>query len=98
MAISVNPTLPVVAAQGVGGATNTLLWQPGTVVRARVQSVLANDLVRISIANLSLDVLTEVALSAGQNLQLAVSQTGDGVVRLQIVGQGAGAATSNAVS
>jgi hypothetical protein len=43
-------------------------------------------------------VLTEVALTPGQNLQLAVSQTGDGVVRLQIVGQGAGTTASGAAN
>jgi Flagellar hook-length control protein FliK len=97
MAISpVNPTVPVIAAPSVGGATDGVVLQPGTVIPAQVQSVLADNLVRIAIANLSLDVLTEVALTPGQNLQLAVSQAQDGVVRLQIVGQGgATAAGSN---
>jgi Flagellar hook-length control protein FliK len=98
MVVSVNPTLPVVAAQSVGGARNGLVLQPGTVVSAQVQAVLADDLVQIAIANLSFSVLSEVALTPGQNLQLAVSQTGDGVVRLQIVGQGANAATSTATN
>jgi hypothetical protein len=99
MVVSVNPTLPVVAAQSVGGATSGLVLQPGTVLRAQVQAVLADNLVQIAIANLSLAVLTEVALTPGQNLQLAVSQTGDGVVRLQIVGQGTtGATTSSAAN
>jgi hypothetical protein len=91
MTISVGPILPVIAAQGV--ASDTVL-QPGTVVSAQVLQVLSNDLVRIAIANLSIDVLTEVPLQAGQNLQLAVSQTPDSI-RLAIVGQGAtaGAAT-----
>src|SRR5580698_1197601 len=98
MVVSVNPTLPVVAAQSLGGATSGLVLQPGTVVSAQVQAVLADDLVQIAIANLSFSVLSEVALTPGQNLQLAVSQTGDGVVRLQIVGQGANAATSTATN
>jgi Flagellar hook-length control protein FliK len=93
MAIApVNPSVPVIAAQSVGGATDGVVLQPGTVVSAQVQTVLADNLVRIAIANLSLDVLTEVALTPGQNLNLAVSQTQNGVVRLQIVGQGAIAA------
>jgi Flagellar hook-length control protein FliK len=94
MSISVGPILPVIAAQGV--ASNVAL-QPGTVVSAQVLQVLSNDLVRIAIANLSIDVLTEVPLQAGQNLQLAVSQTPDSI-RLAIVGQGAtaGAATDTA--
>ena len=48
-------------------------------------------MVRIAIANLSIDVLSEVPLQAGQALQLAVSQN-EGGIRLALVGQGAGAA------
>jgi hypothetical protein len=47
--------------------------------------------VRIAIAGLSIDVLSEIPLSAGQALQLAVSQTPDGI-RLAVVGPGSGAA------
>ncbi len=50
------------------------MLQPGTVVDAQVLKV-AENLVQIAIANLSIDVLSEVALTPGQNLQLAVSQT-----------------------
>ena len=96
MAISINPTLPVVAAQGAGSATDGVVLQPGTVVNAQVQDVLAGNLVRIAIASLSLDVLSEIALTPGQNLQLAVSQAEGGVIRLQVVGQGNAAATSDA--
>jgi hypothetical protein len=97
MALTVNPVSPVtVAAQGAAGGTPTLVLQPGTVVSAQVQNVLAADLVRIAIASLSIDVVTEVPLQAGQNLQLAVSQTDNGVIRLAVVGQGAGAALPDA--
>src|SRR5215813_980501 len=96
MAIApVYSTLPVIAAPSVGGASDGVVLQPGTVVSAQVQDVLADNLVRIAIASLSLDVLTEVALTPGQTLQLAVSQTQAGVVRLRIVGQGAGAAVND---
>jgi hypothetical protein len=93
MAITINPTAPVSAVTPTSGAATTpaLVLQPGSVVSAQVQSVLAADLVRIAIANLSLDVISTVPLQAGQNLQLAVSQTPDGTVRLQVVGQGASA-------
>ena len=91
MAISINPIFPVIAAQGV---TADIALQPGTVINAQVQKVLANDLVRIAIANLSIDVLSEIPLQAGQNLQLAVSQTADGL-RLSVVGPD-GAATPQA--
>ena len=101
MALSINPSLPVIAAQGVGSATDGVVLQPGTTIAAQVQSVLADNLVRIAIAGLSLDVLTEVALTPGQNLQLSVSQTQNGLVRLQIAGQGLvdqGAASADTTS
>ncbi|MEY9185620.1 hypothetical protein ABIG06_007173 [Bradyrhizobium sp. USDA 326] len=77
-------------------ATPDLVLQAGSVVDARVVSVLADNLVRIAIANLSLDVMSEVALSPGQNLQLAVSQN-DGAIRLAVVG-GAGEAAADVVT
>src|SRR6266566_1429640 len=98
MVLTINPTLPATSASlGAGSSTPTLVLQPGTVVSAQVQTVLAENLVRIAIANLSIDVLTEVALTPGQNLQLAVSQTQDGV-RLAVVGQGAGTGSADAAS
>jgi Flagellar hook-length control protein FliK len=98
MAISVNPTLPVIAAQGAGSVTSGVVLQPGSVISAQVQNVLADNLVQIAIAGLSFEVLSEVALTPGQNLQLAVSQNSDGVVRLQVVGQGNAAAANNAAT
>jgi hypothetical protein len=85
MSISINPVIPVPAAQG---AAPELVLQPGTVVDAQVLQILSADLVRIAIDSLSIDVLSQVPLQAGQALQLAVSQTQDGV-RLAVVGQGA---------
>jgi hypothetical protein len=98
MVLTVNPSLPVAAVSAVsqGGTATDLVLQPGTVVTAQVQNLLADNLVRIAIANLSLDVLTEVPLQAGQTLQLAVSQTADNI-RLAVVGQGA-ATTADTVS
>jgi hypothetical protein len=60
--------------------------QPGSVIDAKVLQVLANDFVRIAVASLSIEVASEVPLQVGQALQLAVSQTPQGV-RLQIVPQ-----------
>src|SRR6266404_197136 len=94
MSISINSTLPVIAAQGVAA---DLVLQPGSVIDAQVLKVLSNDLVRIAISNLAIDVLTEIPLSAGQNLQLAVSQTPDGV-RLAVVGQGSNAGTQGSTA
>jgi hypothetical protein len=83
MAIAVNPTLPVIAATPAA-ATPGLALQPGTVINVQVLNVLAENLVQIAIAGLSLDVLSEVPLQAGQSLKLAVSQTESGI-RLAIV-------------
>jgi hypothetical protein len=105
MVFTVNPAQPATSVSlgtslGAGGATPTLVLQPGKVVNAQVQNILAENLVRIAIANLSIDLQTEVALTAGQNLQLAVSQTANGI-RLAVVGpgsagQGAGVASNGA--
>jgi Flagellar hook-length control protein FliK len=85
MAISVTPVLPVLTAQGVAPA---VVLQPGTVISAQVLQILAGELVQIAIADVSIDVMSQVPLQAGQTLQLAVSQTQDGI-RLAIVGPGA---------
>ncbi|CUT15190.1 hypothetical protein BF49_6270 [Bradyrhizobium sp.] len=72
------------------------MLQAGSVVDARVVSLLADNLVRIAIANLSMDVMSEVALTPGQNLQLAVSQNG-GTIRLAVMA-GAGEAAADQVT
>jgi hypothetical protein len=95
MAISINPVLPVLSAQEAGGIAPELVLQPGSVVSAQVRKVLSADLVRIAIASLSIDVATEIPLQQGQNLQLAVVQTKDGI-RLAMVGRGGDAAGSSA--
>ena len=99
MAITINPVLPVLAAQEVGGVVPELVLAPGSVITAQVLKVLSADLVRIAIASLSIDVLSEIPLQQGQSLQLAVSQTRDGI-RLAVVGQGGNpaAASGDAVS
>jgi Flagellar hook-length control protein FliK len=84
MPISINPIFPVIAAQG---AAPDVVLQPGTVIDAQVLKILANDLVRIAIANLSIEVLSEIPIQPGQTLQLAVSQTPEGI-KLAVVGQG----------
>jgi hypothetical protein len=94
MALTVNPSLPVIAVQATGSATSGVVLQPGTVVDAQVLKV-AENLVQIAIAGLAIDVVSEVALTPGQSLQLAVSQTPDGTVRLAVAGQGAGAPSAD---
>jgi hypothetical protein len=81
MPVAVTPIFPVIAAQGVHG---DLGFQSGTVVSARVLKILPDNQVRISIGNVAIDVQSEVPLQAGQMLQLAVSQTPNGV-RLAVV-------------
>jgi hypothetical protein len=93
MAISINPVNPVLAAQPVGGVAPELVLQPGSVVNAQVLQVLSADLVRIAIANLTIDVGTQIPLLQGQALQLAVTHTSDGI-RLALVGQGDAASAS----
>ena len=84
MSITINPTVPLVAAQGV---TSDVVLQPGTVINAQVQQLLGNDQVRIAIGGQSLDVVSQVPLQAGQTLQLAVSQAPDGNINLAVVNQ-----------
>ncbi|UPJ45167.1 flagellar hook-length control protein FliK [Bradyrhizobium sp. 40] len=97
MPTPISSILPVSAASPVAdAATPDLVLQAGSVVDARVVSVLADNLVRIAIANLSMDVMSEVALTPGQNLQLAVSQNG-GTIRLAVMG-GAGEAAADQVT
>jgi hypothetical protein len=79
------------------GAVPEIVLQPGTNIDARVLAVREN-LARILIAGLSLEVLTEVALQPGANLKLAVSQTADGTVRLAVVSQDAAAPGQAAAS
>ncbi|WP_407189268.1 flagellar hook-length control protein FliK [Bradyrhizobium centrosematis] len=97
MPTPVTSIVPVSAASRVADATSPdLVLQAGSVVDARVVSVMADNLVRIAIANLSMDVMSEVALTQGQNLQLAVSQN-DGIIRLAVL-NGAGEAASDQIT
>ncbi|MGY3035276.1 hypothetical protein ACVIIV_004446 [Bradyrhizobium sp. USDA 4354] len=97
MPTPVTSIAPVSAASPLAdAATPDLVLQAGSVVDARVVSVLADNLVRIAIANLSMDVMSEVALSPGQNLQLAVSQN-NGTIRLAVM-SGAGEAAADQVT
>lgn len=88
MAIALNPIFPVVSAKPVAA---DLVLPPGAVIDARVLKVLENNFVRIAIANLSIDVLSEVPLLNGQALQLAVSQSPQGI-KLAVVPPGGGGA------
>src|SRR5277367_6063790 len=101
MSIVINPTVPLVAAQGVAA---DIVLQPGTVINAQVLQILGNDQVRIAIGGQPLDVVSQVPLQAGQTLQLAVSQAANGNINLAVVNQPANAtgtanpATINATS
>ena len=95
MPTPINAIIPVsTVSPAADAATSGLMLQAGSVVSAKVVGVLADNLVRIAIANLSMDVMSEVALSPGQSLQLAVSQTEAGV-RLAVVNGAGGAATDS---
>ncbi|WP_025036969.1 flagellar hook-length control protein FliK [Bradyrhizobium sp. DOA9] len=97
MPTPVTSIVPVSApSRPADAATPDLVLQAGSVVDARVVSVLADNLVRIAIANLSMDVMSEVTLTPGQNLQLAVSQN-NGTIRLAVM-SGAGEAAGDQVT
>lgn len=81
MVLGVTPVSPFVAVKGVQGDIG---FRSGSVVTARVVKILPDNQVRIAIGNVSVDVSSEVPLQTGQTLQLAVSQTADGV-RLAVV-------------
>jgi hypothetical protein len=90
MSIAINQNVPVTAAQVV--APDVVL-QPGSVISARVLQLLGSDQVRIAIGSQSIDVLSQVPLQAGQTLQLAVSQTTDGIRLAVVNSQGAASAS-----
>src|SRR3977135_1430601 len=91
MSISVTSNVPVIAAQGVA---SDLVLQPGTVIDAQVLKLLSDNLVRIAISSLSIDVLSEIPLQGAQAVPLAVSQA-EGGIRLAVGGQGASAGASS---
>lgn len=95
MPIAVNSILPVIAVQGVA---NDVAFQPGSVIAARVLSVSPDNQVRIAIGNSAIDVQTQVPLQAGQVLQLAVSQTSDGVRLAVVTPQNAATTQTSGVS
>ena len=97
MSIVITPNVQSVAPQGATTAAPVVL-QPGSVISARVQQVLTSDIVRIAIGSQSIDVQSQVPLQAGQVLQLAVSQSADGTVRLAVVPPQDGAAASQAAA
>jgi hypothetical protein len=94
MSIVINPHIQPAAVQGV---TAPIVLQPGSVISARVQQILGNNAVQIAIGGQSIDVVSQVPLQAGQTLQLAVSQTPDGTIRLAVVDPQGGAAASQGV-
>lgn len=97
MPTPISSIVPVSAASPVAdGATPDLVLEAGSVIDAKVVSVLADNLVRIAIANLAMDVVSEVSLTPGQNLQLAVSQN-DGTIRLAVM-NGAGEASADQIT
>ena len=90
MPIVINSTIPLVAAQGV---TADVVLQPGSVVNAKVLQVLGNGTVQLAIGGQAIEVISQVPLQPGQTLQLAVSQTIDGI-RLAVVDPQGGASAS----
>lgn len=80
------PISPVSPVQAAGSATSAVTLRPGAVIDATVLQLLENNLVRLAIAGLTLDVASEVPLQAGQTLRFAV--TGDAAqLRLVVLPQ-----------
>jgi hypothetical protein len=95
MPIVVNQNVSQVAAQVA--TPLPVVLQPGSVISARVLQVLHGNTVQIVVGGQTIEVQSQVPLQAGQTLQLAVSQTSDGV-RLAIVDQQSAAAASQGSS
>jgi Flagellar hook-length control protein FliK len=93
MDIAIAPTL--VAAPSQGGTTPAL--KPGDVVTAKVLQILADGMARLSLANMIFDVPSEVALTPGSTIQLAVGGTA-GQLKLALIDPPAGAANGQAVA
>jgi len=91
MPIVINQNVSQVAAQ-VATSVPVVL-QPGSVISARVLQILDGNTVQIAIGGQNVEVQSQVPLQAGQTLQLAVSQTSDGI-RLAIIDQQSAAAAS----
>ncbi len=97
MVLSITPSPPVNGVRNVGTSTAGTALQSGTVLSARVQQVLAENLVQVAIGNLSMELASDLALQAGQTVQVAVTQSGQGL-QLAILGPGGAAAATNGVA
>jgi hypothetical protein len=86
MAIAINPNLQPVTATAPSAPVSGIVLQAGQVITAEVLQVLGNDQVQIAIGNQTIEATTQVPLQVGQNLQLQVSQTPNGI-GLSIVNQ-----------
>src|SRR5690606_33569081 len=92
--------IAVVAAKLSDGMAQNVLLQPGAIMQAQVADVGIGGQVKIALAGVVIDALSEVPLTVGASLRLSVSQANDGVVRLSIVptdgtrAQGAGGAAA----
>jgi hypothetical protein len=90
--IALPPTLTAALSQG--GAPPAL--KPGDVVTARVLQILSDGMARLSLANMMIDLPTEIELTPGTTIQLAVAGTPSNL-KLVLVEQGAGLAKGQAV-
>src|SRR6266702_1598546 len=94
MSIVINPSVSHIAAQGATAAP--IVLQSGSVISARVLQA-AGSTVQIAVNGHPIDVLSQVPLQVGQSLQLAVSQTADGI-RLAVVDQQPAAGPTGTIS
>ncbi|MGA7810908.1 MAG: flagellar hook-length control protein FliK, partial [Bradyrhizobium sp.] len=94
MPIVINPSVSHIVASGATAATVVL--QSGSVISAQVLQV-AGNAVQIAVNGQPINVMSQIPLQAGQTLQLAVSQTADGI-RLAVVDQQPAATPSETTS
>lgn len=94
MSFPIQPVNPVIIAEPVSG----VVLRPGAEIDATVLKLLENNLVRIAIANMALDVATEIPLQAGQTLRFAVAQGENGTIRLLVLPQAGAAGQASSAS
>jgi hypothetical protein len=103
MPIVIRPDVPLFAAPSEAAP---VVLQAGSVIRAQVQQVLGDGMVRLAIGGQTIEAQSQIPLQAGQTLQLAVSQSADGTIELSLVtlpsgasaGQGAAPAAQAAAT
>jgi len=89
MVQSITPSPPASPVRGVTTPLAGTALQAGAVLSAKVQQVLAENLFQLALGNLTMELASDLPLQAGQTVQVAVTQTPQGL-QLAVIGQGQG--------